>query len=122
MKHFQFLIQFFENYSNEESSCQRIVKVSIQWFSLFQPLYLQLANKTDSKIDINDVRAFHMNSNHENTGKFGIDELKLFQTILSKQLLPERYNGHINLEYALGSLNATSEEIETSLVTCTVQT
>lgn len=43
---------------------------------------------------------------------------KLFQSILSKKVEPERYNGLINLIYVLVYPNATTEEIQSALVMC----
>lgn len=45
-----------------------------------------------------------------------IDNMKIIQTILSKQLQPEQYNGVVNFFYMLSNANTTSEEIEITLV------
>lgn len=47
---------------------------------------------------------------------FQNDFLKMAETIWSKQLPPERYNGIINLEFALVNPNATKDEIASALV------
>lgn len=52
------------------------------------------------------------------TEAFVVDYLKVAQSILSKQLPAERYNGIINLEYVLAYPNATTDETESALVTC----
>lgn len=45
-----------------------------------------------------------------------IDYLRVLQSILAQQLPPEQYNGIMNVEYILHYENATSEEIESTLV------
>ena len=54
----------------------------------------------------------------ENAEKITVemDRLKTLQTILSKEMPPERYNGIINVNYILLNHYSTSEEIESSLV------
>lgn len=47
-----------------------------------------------------------------------LDDMKIVQSILSKQLPPERYNGVINVLYIFKYKNATTEEIENTLVMC----
>lgn len=49
-------------------------------------------------------------------------KLKELQTILSKELPPERYNGIMDLFYIIHNPKSTSEEIESSLVKCVIQT
>lgn len=72
-------------------------------------------NKTDSKIDINDIRNFQ--SHYQSIGyEIRIDGLRIFQAILSKELPPEQYNGIVNVEYAIVCENATSDEIGSALV------
>lgn len=46
-----------------------------------------------------------------------IDYLRVFQSILAQELPPKQYNGIMNVEYILHYENATSEEIESTLVT-----
>lgn len=48
--------------------------------------------------------------------KFKMDILKIFQSILSKQLPPERSQGIMNLLYICFYTDATTEEIESALV------
>lgn len=45
-----------------------------------------------------------------------IDYLRVFQSILAQELPPKQYNGIMNVEYILHYENATSEEIESTLV------
>lgn len=45
-----------------------------------------------------------------------VDELKTLETTLSTQLQPERYNGFMNLVRLFNNPDATTEEIEKSLV------
>lgn len=45
-----------------------------------------------------------------------IDYVKLLHLILSKNIPPERYNGIINLYFALAHSNATTEQIKSALV------
>lgn len=73
--------------------------------------------KPDSKIDVADVK--NLLSRYPTIGDTKIiDRVKIIQTILSRQLTPEQYNGFINLDYSLTYQNATSEEIESALVMC----
>lgn len=45
-----------------------------------------------------------------------IDDLKMLQSIFSKQLSSEQYNGMVNLLYVFTYPNATTAEIESALV------
>lgn len=75
----------------------------------------------NSKIDMKQLRDFHSTDPYfiKADGKdiaFKMDEVKECQSILSKELPPERYNGIINLIYIFNNPKATSEEIEYTLV------
>lgn len=79
-------------------------------------------SRADTKIDENQVREYHSLGNSSATDiAIAMDELKILQSILSRQLPSERYNGYINLIYILLYPNATSTEIEGSLVMCANQ-
>lgn len=67
------------------------------------------------KNDVNTVRKFQSSITNKGYART-IDGLRIFQSILSQQLPPERYNGIVNVEYILYYDNATSEEIENTLV------
>lgn len=69
----------------------------------------------DSKIDLKKVRDTAFPSDD---GKTMVFQWKIFQVVLSKKLKPKQYNGIINLLYAIHYRNATSGEIESSLVMC----
>lgn len=77
--------------------------------------------KTDTKIDENKVREYHtlyyQNSSATEIATI-MDELKIYQAILSRQLPSERYNEFLNFVYILLYPNATSEEIKIALVMC----
>lgn len=72
-----------------------------------------------SKIDSNRLKEFH-STNPPNARGVEIAErmelVKEIQSVLSKDLLPERYNGLINMDYIFKNPNATSEEIQSVLV------
>lgn len=55
-------------------------------------------------------------STHPVTLQPYFDYVKNYETILSKELPPERYNGIIALLNVLGNVDATPQEIESSLV------
>lgn len=78
-------------------------------------------NEKHSKIDVDRVKNYYSEDSHfkpENAVKraIQIDKLKILQSVLSKDLPPERYNGLINLSYVFVYPNATTEEIESALV------
>lgn len=52
--------------------------------------------------------------------KYKMDFYKIKQSILSRQLPPERYNGVMNVIYIVLNPNATTEEIESALVISTI--
>lgn len=81
-------------------------------------------SRTDTKVDESIVREYHslhLRNSSATDIAIAIDDLKIFQSILSRQLPPERYDGLINLIYVLRYPNATSAEIEGSLVMCANQ-
>lgn len=45
-----------------------------------------------------------------------LENAKILESILSKRLPPQRYNGFVNMWYAMFCRNATSEEIQSALV------
>lgn len=73
-------------------------------------------------IDVENVKEFHSLLNMQRASNVAwsevrcIDHVKLLQLILSKNVPPERYNGIINLYFALAHSNATSREIENAVV------
>lgn len=71
-----------------------------------------------SKIDVHYIRKHHSQSKKAKAGQIGeyIEYLKTYRSILSSQVPPERYNGIINLIYISLYPNATTEEIESTLV------
>lgn len=71
----------------------------------------ELTTSDNSTIDVNMIR------DHSKTVPEYkvIDSVKIFQTVLSNQLPPERTSGIINLIYAT-RLSATTEEIQSALV------
>lgn len=75
--------------------------------------------KSDITINENHVREYHSINLRNSTATdiaITMDDLKIFQSILSRELPSERYDGYINLSYILLYSNATSEEIKSSLV------
>lgn len=71
----------------------------------------------DAKIDVNDVKDFLSKFPYnQNNTNIGMDNLEVYQLILSKQLQPEQYNGIENFFYITSNQNATSEQIESVLV------
>lgn len=92
---------------------------SIDSFQLFS-LFGKSSNHENAKIDVNKMKDFYMSElyfkrpNEEIAME--IDDLKIVQTILSKQIPPELYNGIVNFLYMLTNPNTTSEEIGSNLV------
>lgn len=77
-----------------------------------------LAKHHGSKIDAGYVKNFHSRYNKTNGMHVveGMDKAKILQSILSKQLSPERYNGVMNLFYIFQNPNATTADITSALV------
>lgn len=76
-------------------------------------------DEPNSKINEKNVRDFYAYFNRgraNSTPPMRIDHLKVFQSILSRKLPSERYNGVVNFFYIISYLNATTEEIENTLV------
>lgn len=67
----------------------------------------------DLKIDLKKVKDTATPYNRAEAMMFNV---KVFQRILSRRMRPERYNGIANIFYVIKYPNATSEEIESSLV------
>lgn len=75
--------------------------------------------KSDITITEEHVREYHTINLRNSTATdiaITMDDLKIFQSILSRELPSEQYEGCINLSYILLYPNATSEEIKSSLV------
>lgn len=74
-----------------------------------------------ARIDVQQVKNFHsrygtkQNATVVEIAAF-VDQLTVFQSALSAQLPPERYNGIVNMYYIFAYSNATTEEIESVLV------
>lgn len=82
-----------------------------------------MQKEKNSKIDVNNVRDYQSKNEFLRRASAGdiagvMDELKVFQSILSKDLPPERYNGILDLRYVIFYQNATSNEIKSALVKC----
>lgn len=71
-----------------------------------------------SKIDKNAIKKLEEEYHKDNAERVAksIENLKEFQLMLSKQLPPERYTSMTNLLYVTLYPNATTKEIESSLV------
>lgn len=86
-------------------------------------IWEEILNKTNAKIDVEAVRDYqsrsykhiYMRNNPEEMVK-ALDISKMLQSLLSKDVPAERSNNAFNLFFALGYPNATSEEIESALV------
>lgn len=88
------------------------INLSFQYVML-NGLKEQKAN--DERITVNDVKAFFdEKSQRQDHRIIDIDALKVVQSMLSKQLQPEQYNGIMNFLYL--SQTATPEQIESVLV------
>ena len=59
---------------------------------------------------------FHSKPENKEEIAMQLDNLKIMQKILSRQMQPKQYNGIINLSYIILNRNATSEEIASTLV------
>lgn len=74
-----------------------------------------------SKVDVNYIKKYNSKGQFrgpktaEEVGMY-IELLKEFRVMLSTQAPPERYNGIVNLYYVFVYPNATTEEIESTLV------
>ena len=82
-----------------------------------------IPKESNSKINVNNVKDFYTKNdfskgNDEAYVRVLMETVKIIQTILSRQLPPERYNGMINLSFIALYQNATTEEIQSSLVIC----
>lgn len=79
-----------------------------------------LVKHENSKFDVEYMKNFHSICNETNVTSIAVemDKVKIVQSILSKQLPPERYNGLINLLYIFKNPNVTSVEITSALVMC----
>lgn len=77
-------------------------------------------NVNNSKIDEKVVKDHFVEAYYEFTDPADIheklDHLKIAQSILSRQLPPERYQGILNFCYIFSYPNATNEEINSVLV------
>lgn len=88
---------------------------------LFQANIALHLKEKDTKFNVSQVKELYSSSPYLITAsafdiEIEMDDLKILQSILSKQLPPERYNGILNLFYIFLDRNATSEEIENTLV------
>lgn len=82
-------------------------------------LIYAIPKEKNSKIDVHQVNDFHSNGSIFNSSRaelITLENLKVLESILSKQLPPKQYNGIVNLCYMIYNPNATSEEIESVLV------
>lgn len=75
----------------------------------------------NSTIDMDQLKDFHSTDaffSRASAAEIAIkmENIKILQSILSRQLPSERYNGIINSFYVFMYQNATSEEIESALV------
>lgn len=91
----------------------------LQTKTLIEGIPKDLENNT--RIDVNQMKHFYSTSDyHRNMTILNIaqklEELKIIRSIVSKQLPPKRYNGIINLFYVVLYPNATSENIQSTLV------
>lgn len=77
-----------------------------------------LVKHANSKIDADYMKIVHSRYNGSSVTDVAVemDKVKILQSILSKHLPPERYNGLINLFYLFKNPNATSTEISSALV------
>lgn len=95
---------------------------SSQQVNLFEK---SLRNK-NGKIDATKVKEYYKTGAHftRPSGEIAmvIDELKILKSVLSKQMPSEQYNGMLNLLYILAYPNATTEEIQSALVKCEINT
>lgn len=84
-------------------------------------LLTELPKEKNAKIDENIVRDYHNRTYDRTNGGWAvaraIDGLKVEHSILSKYVPTERLDGVYNLFFAIIYPNATSEEIESALVT-----
>lgn len=80
----------------------------------------RIPKEANSKIDVRQVEHFYSTNDFGGFGEskaIRVDYLKIFQSILSKQFPPERYNGVVNVIFASAYSYATTEEIS-ALVNC----
>lgn len=80
-----------------------------------------MAKDKNTKIDVNQVKDFHSSDAFikqmtDLETAIRMEHVKILESILSKDLPPERYTGILNLFYVFINRNATTEEIESALV------
>lgn len=83
----------------------------------------EIPKEKNAKIDLDQVKDYYLKRNphstlRETALKTRMEEFKIWQSMFSKQLPAERYNGFINLLYIFENPNATSDEIQSVLVMC----
>lgn len=96
------------------------IKLLISYLFQFKELPHRIPKEKNTKIDVESMREYY-------TRRFGhtdkwliaklIDGLKALQTKLSMDIPSERLNGIMNLIFLVEYPNATTEEIESNLVT-----
>lgn len=76
-----------------------------------------------SKVDVNVVRNYYQHSINTTGSEVKVsdqawtnDRVQIVQSILSKQLQPEKYNGVVYLFYVIFNPDAKTEEVEKALV------
>lgn len=84
-------------------------------------LYKKVPKERGGKIVVQDVKDYLVKLQENFTQSSGkqqrlTDALNRFETTLSTQLPPERYNRIMNLVRVFSNLDATSEEIQSCLV------
>lgn len=87
----------------------------------FQIKIGRIAKEKNSKIDVNQVKDHFSTNPYFGSASaleiaIKLENVKALQSIFSKRLPAERYNGIINLLYINLYRNATSEEVESTLV------
>lgn len=89
-------------------------------FSSPQPLDIFEKSFKNQKVDVSKIKDLYTTEpefkRSDGDIAMEIDDLKIFESILSKQFPSERYNGMVNLLYVLTNPKATSEEIQSALV------
>lgn len=99
------------------SDFKSVVLSLIDSFQVFFP-FGKNARNGNAIVVVNTMKDIYKSDQYltEKEVAMAIDDLKIVQTILSKQMPPEQYNGILNFRYMHINPNTTSEEIDNALV------
>lgn len=97
------------------SICNENIYFQLRWCKDF-------SEGKNSKIDVNQIKIWNhqkdgfLDVSYNELSKMHIEQMKIGQIVISKELPSERYNGIYNMHYIILNHNATTDEIDMALV------